>query len=185
MMRTFVALNLPQAERARLHDALAPLRDRGLPVRWVAPEALHITLRFLGDTEADAVPHIERVLADAAARRSPLTLEIAGLGAFPSLRRASIIWIGVNQEPELHALQKHLEPALSRLGFPRETRPFRPHITVGRIRSGSRAIDIDRARELVDYSAAVEVATVDLMQSHQSSAGSRYERLLSRRLGEK
>lgn len=184
MMRTFVALNLPQVERARLHDALAPLRDRGLPVRWVAAEALHVTLRFLGDTEADAVPHIDRVLAEAAARRSPLTLEIAGLGAFPSLRRANIIWIGVGQNPALNALQKHLEPALSRLGFPRETRPFRPHITVGRIRGDSRAIDIDRIRELVDYSASVEVATVDLMQSHQSSAGSRYELLVSRRLGE-
>ena len=61
-MRTFVAINLPPEERLRLHAALEPLRARDLPVRWIAPESLHITLKFLGDTESGALPEVERVL---------------------------------------------------------------------------------------------------------------------------
>lgn len=184
-MRTFVAINLPPEERQRLHDALAPLRERDLPVRWAAPESLHITVKYLGDTESSAVAAVDRVLADAAARREPMTLTVGGVGAFPTLRRANIVWVGAAAAPELMALQKHLEPALSRLGFPREQRPFRPHITVGRARSDARALDIERYVGLVDYEAIVRIDTVELMQSHQSSRGSRYETLLTRRLGEK
>lgn len=184
-MRTFIALNLPQEERLRLHAALEPLRARDLPVRWIDAESLHITLKFLGDTESGAVPEVERVLDDAAGRRAPMQLKLGGVGAFPTLRRANILWVGAAPEPELMALQKQLEPALSRLGFPREHRPFRPHITVGRARSDARALDIERYVGLVDYEAVIEIGTVELMQSHVSSRGSRYETLLTRRLGKK
>jgi 2'-5' RNA ligase len=184
-MRTFVALNLPAAERVRLHDALAPLRERGLPVRWMAPEALHLTVKFLGDTEGDGVADIERVLAAAAARRAPIRLRIGGLGAFPSLRRANVLWVGAAPDPELLALQKDVELALSRLGYPREQRPFRPHVTIGRLRSDGRAVDVERLGGSVGYDAVVDVETVDLMQSLAGAAGSRYETLLRRRLGEK
>lgn len=184
-MRTFVAINLPHVERTRLHEALEPLRARDLPVRWLPPESFHITLKFLGDTESGAVSEVANVLAAAAVRRTPLDLTLGGVGAFPTLRRANIVWVGASQEPELMALQKQLEPALSRLGFPREHRPYRPHITVGRARSDARALDIERYVGLVDYEAVVRVESVELMQSHQSSRGSTYETLLTRRLGEK
>lgn len=184
-MRTFVALNLPPGERARLHAALDPLREKALPVRWVAPEALHVTVKFLGDTESAAVAAVDEVLQTAAARRTPVTLRIGGLGAFPSLRRANILWVGVAADAELASLQRELEPALSRLGFPREQRPFRPHITIGRARSGAQAFDIERLGGLLDYEAMITVDTVELMQSVMGPGGSRYETLLRRRLGEK
>lgn len=183
-MRTFVALNLPPAERERLHAALAPLRGKELPVRWVAPEALHLTVKFLGDTESAAVEAVDEVLQTAAARRGPVSLRIGGLGAFPSLRRASILWVGVAGDAELASLQRELEPALSRLGFPREQRPFRPHITVGRTRNGTQALDIERLGGMLEYEAMITVETVELMQSVMGSGGSRYETLLRRRLGE-
>lgn len=184
-MRTFVALNLPPEERERLHAALEPLREKSLPVRWVAPEALHLTVKFLGDTESAAVEAVDEVLQTAAERRAPVTLRVGGLGAFPSLRRASILWVGVAGDAELASLQRELEPALSRLGFPREQRPFRPHITVGRARSGAKALDIERLGSLLDYEAVITVETVELMQSVMGPDGSHYETLLRRRLGEK
>ncbi|MBR9991021.1 MAG: RNA 2',3'-cyclic phosphodiesterase [Gemmatimonadetes bacterium] len=184
-MRTFVALNLPHDERVRLHATLEPLRAKRLPVRWVAADALHVTVKFLGDTEGEAVGAVDDVLRTAVARRSVMTLRIGGIGAFPSLRRANIIWVGVTGDDELAALQRELEPALSRLGFPRDQRPFRPHITVGRLRSGMRPLDIERTGGLVDYEARIEVETVELMQSVMGPGGLRYEVLLRRRLGEK
>jgi RNA 2',3'-cyclic 3'-phosphodiesterase len=183
-VRTFVALNLPEAERAHLFASLEPLRAKSLPVRWVAPDALHVTVKFLGDTESEAVTPLDEVLHTAAARRGPVTLRIGGLGAFPSLRRANILWVGIAGDTELALLHRELEPALSRLGFPREQRPFRPHITIGRAHSGARAMDIERLGGLVDYEATITVETVDLMQSHTGPGGSRYETLLRRRLGE-
>jgi 2'-5' RNA ligase len=183
-VRTFVALNIPARERARLHGSLEPLRSKGLPVRWVAADALHVTIKFLGDTENDGVAAIEDAMKTAAAHRSPVTLRIAGVGAFPSLRRAHTLWIGVAPDPELALLQRELEPALSRLGYPREQRPFRPHITIGRTRSDARAFDIERLVALVDYDAILTVDTIDLMQSHPGAGGSRYEALFRRRLGE-
>lgn len=184
-MRTFVALNLPQEERTRLYAALEPLRERSLPVRWVDSDALHLTVKFLGDTEGAAVAAVDEVLKNAAARRSPSILRIGRLGAFPSLRRANILWVGVVGDTELTALQRELEPALSRLGFPREQRPFRPHITIGRIRSGTKPIDIERVSGLLEYDAMITIESVELMQSVMGPGGSRYETLLSRRFGEK
>lgn len=184
-MRAFVALNLSDAERSRLHASLEPLRALTLPVRWVGPDALHLTMKFLGDMDREAVAAVDEVLLRAAERRTPVSLRISGLGAFPSLRRAGILWVGVTGDAELAALQRELDPALTRLGFPREQRPFRPHITVGRARSSARALDIERLVGLVDYEATITVETVELMQSHAGPGGARYETLVSRRLGEK
>ncbi|MGH7447347.1 MAG: RNA 2',3'-cyclic phosphodiesterase [Longimicrobiales bacterium] len=184
-MRTFVALNLPQDERARLHASLEPLRTKALPMRWADVDSLHVTVHFLGDTDGAGVAAIDDVLRTAAEHRGPVTLRIGGLGAFPSLRRASILWVGIAPDPELTALQRELEPALSRLGYPREQRPFRPHITIGRMRTDSRAADIERLSALADYEATVTVETVDLVQSVPGAGGSRYDVLLRRRLGER
>lgn len=184
-MRTFVALNLPQDERTRLHAALEPVREKALPVRWIDPDALHLTVKFLGDTEGAAVAAVDEVLKNAAARRSAVTLRVGGLGAFPSIRRANILWIGIVGDAELAALQREIEPALSRLGFPREQRPFRPHITVGRTRSGTRPLDIERMTGLLEYESMITVDSVELMQSVMGPGGSRYETLLRRPFGDR
>ncbi len=178
-----MALNLPGAERERLHAALEPLRSRPLDVRWIDAAALHLTVKFLGETDADGVERVGAVLRQAAGRRAPITLRIGGIGAFPSLRRANIVWIGVAPEPSLSALQRDLEPALSRLGFAREQRPFRPHITVGRAGRSARAPDIERFVALIDHEAEVMVDTIDLMLSRPGPGGSQYEALLRCPLG--
>ncbi|HUF49420.1 MAG TPA: RNA 2',3'-cyclic phosphodiesterase [Longimicrobiales bacterium] len=183
-MRTFVALNLPAEERARLHAALEPLRARALPIRWTAADALHLTLKFLGEIEGAAVNRIDTALRAVAAQHAPLTLRPGGVGAFPAIRRASIVWVGIEPDSALLALQRDLELALSRLGYAREQKPFRPHITVGRTRGSARAPDIERHASELRYESQVRVATLDLMRSHVGANGSRYEALLRRTLGE-
>jgi RNA 2',3'-cyclic 3'-phosphodiesterase len=182
-MRTFVALNLPAEERARIHGCLQPLRERPLPVRWVAADALHLTLLFIGDAEPGGVDRIDTALSRVTAEYAPLELRFGGTGGFPSLRRAAVIWIGVDAVPELMAVQRDIEHALSRLGYPREQRPFRPHITVGRVRKGARPPDMLHLQHLVSCGGASTVESVDLMRSHTDPDRARYELLRRVRLG--
>ncbi|MEX0908099.1 MAG: RNA 2',3'-cyclic phosphodiesterase [Gemmatimonadota bacterium] len=181
-MRTFVALNLTPAERGRLHAALEPVRMRGLPVRWLAADGLHLTLKFLGDIEGAEVARLDHALRDVAARHSPVALRVGGLGAFPSIRRASIVWVGVQPDAPLMALQDDVELSLSRLGYTRELRLYRPHVTVGRVRAGARAPDVTRTLDHLNHESTVIIDSLDLMRSHAAGDGSRYEPLLRHRL---
>ncbi|HSJ08903.1 MAG TPA: RNA 2',3'-cyclic phosphodiesterase [Longimicrobiales bacterium] len=184
-MRTFIALNLPRDERERLHASLEPLRARGLPVRWVEADSLHITLKFLGEIEGVEVEPLNAALATVAARHGPLELQLGGFGAFPSLRRANVFWLGVSDDGPLDRLQRELELTMSRMGYAREYKPFRAHLTVGRTRGEARAPDVERLAAGIDYKGTVRIETLDLMRSHTGGTGSRYEALARWTLGEK
>jgi RNA 2',3'-cyclic 3'-phosphodiesterase len=181
-MRVFVAINLPAAERERLHASLAPLRLLPVPVRWLVPDALHLTLKFIGEIDGSEVSALESALRGIAAKHEPLALGIGGFGAFPSLRRANVVWVGIRADAALQALQQDVEFALSRLGYPREQHPFRPHITVARARTG-RPPDVARLGAGHDYDGSIRVETIDLMRTHAAPDGARYETLLRAGLG--
>lgn len=177
-MRLFIALNLPESERERIVDAIRPLRESRLPVRWLPPESLHITMKFLGEVRPDRVPAITASIEDAASKSSPFTLPLGGFGAFPTLRRPRVLWLGAAATPELRCLKHDLEWGLAGHGYEREVRAFMPHVTLGRALSDAGAGDF---RDLPDiltaiaYEGAVDVATVDLMRSHLLPDGARYE----------
>lgn len=182
-MRLFVALNLPDAERARVVSAAAGLRSAGLPVRWVERDALHLTLKFLGEVADTAAADVARAVDDVARSRSPFPLVLGGAGAFPSAGRPSVWWIGVERSPAVVALRDALEAALAPLGFPTEARPFSPHLTLGRTRRGAvRIPDAPLLLQRVALQTTFTVETVDLMRSHLSPRGARYERVLAAKL---
>jgi len=149
-MRLFIALDLSAADCKRIHRVARPLRALGLPVRWVEPDAYHLTLKFLGDVSGDRVPELESAMRDAAPGPALTALIPLGLGGAPSLARPRVLWIDVEQSPALMQLQSRLDSGLSDLGFRSEPRPFRPHITLGRIQSGRaiRPTDVDALRSL-------------------------------------
>jgi RNA 2',3'-cyclic 3'-phosphodiesterase len=183
-VRTFVALNLPAADREQLHASVEPLARSDLPIRWIAADALHLTIKFLGEIEGGIeVTRIGDALRAVAARHASVSLDMRGLGAFPSLRRASVLWIGIAPDAALMSLQRDVEIALSRAGYPREQKPYRPHITVGRTRGGARPPDVGRLVGTHDWSGTVRVETIDLMRSHTQPDGARYEPLLRIPLG--
>jgi RNA 2',3'-cyclic 3'-phosphodiesterase len=182
-MRVFVALNLPPAVRRGLAASLEPLRQRQLPVRWTPEESLHLTLKFLGDIEGTEVPRLRDTLHAVAVDHAPLTLSISGIGAFPSLRRASVLWVGVAPDSPLMALQHDVEIALSRLGYVRDLKPFRPHVTVARTQRGTRPLDAEHQATCHEFAGTAAVATMDLMRSHLSPGGASHEPLLRVRLG--
>jgi RNA 2',3'-cyclic 3'-phosphodiesterase len=182
-MRLFVAVNLPPETRRLLHQAVAPLRVLELPVRWVAEDALHLTLKFLGEVPAERLPELGEATASAAAAAEPFELRIAGLGAFPSLRRPRVLWAGIQATPPLAALQRRVEEAFADLGFPPEARDFAPHLTLGRVREGGGSPALERAAAGIRVESSVEVGSVDLMRSHLAASGARYERLIAAPLG--
>jgi len=151
-MRLFIALELPAADRKRIHRVARPLRALELPVRWVEPDDYHLTLKFLGDVSGDRLPELERAMRDAISGLALTALTPLGLGGAPSLARPRVLWIELEQGPALMQLQSRLDSALSDLGVRSETRPFRPHITLGRARGGRtiRPAGVDALRELAE-----------------------------------
>jgi RNA 2',3'-cyclic 3'-phosphodiesterase len=181
-MRLFIALNLPKAERRRIHEAAAPLREAGFPVRWLDPENYHVTLKFLGNTRNEVVPVVEKVIRKVAVQTRTFPLTLNGFGAFPTIRRPRVIWLGADPIPALRCLKQDLEWALTRHGFEQETRAFHPHVTLGRADEGQGAgafRGLDELAAGLDYEGQVTVETVDLMRSHLSKKGARYSILHS------
>jgi 2'-5' RNA ligase len=184
-LKLFIALNLPPPVRQALWEAATPLRDRTLPVKWVRAEGIHLTLKFLGDVEEERAAELAGALARAAAGTHPLALALGGFGVFPDFERPRVVWVGVAADPALEILQHRVEQEFAPLGFPSEARPFRPHITLGRVGREARSRDftgLDAALGALEFGASALVESVDLMQSTLQSGGPVYHRRHSERL---
>lgn len=184
-MRLFVAVNFPATLRARLWEATEPLRALQLPVRWVAQDGMHLTLKFLGETEEQRLGELGDALdrAVAGVRSMPVTVE--GFGAFPNVTHPSVIWAGVVSDPALELLQHGVEQAFGPLGFPPEGRPFRPHVTLGRSRRDSPRGAFRVLEETLDtlvWSETAGVTSVELMKSTSMKGGAVYEEVRHGRL---
>lgn len=185
-MRLFIAINFTVKDRRRMYSATRQLRDADLPVRWVDTDGLHMTLKFLGEVRPERAGEVKAAVARVAAKTKPFTMVVQGAGAFPTMRRPKVIWLGADASPELRCLKHDLEWELAPQGFEREVRAFHPHITLGRARKEARAGDFRGFEELVeamDFQREITVRRVDLMESHLSAKGARHEKVLSARLG--
>ena len=187
-MRLFIALNLPDQVRQVLWSTVAPLRDLGVPVKWMRPEGIHLTLKFLGEVPEEREPDLRAALERAAAGPGgarPLALAIGGFGVFPNSRRPAVVWVGVAPDPALELLQHRLEQEFATLGFPKEARAFRPHLTLGRATRSARPGDfrgLEEALAGLRFEETVLVPSVDLMQSTLQPGGSVYHVRHSERL---
>ena len=186
-MRLFVAVNLPRKERDRIHKASRSLRDQALPVRWVGADKYHITLKFLGEVRTERVPGIEAILARVATLGPPFVAGLSGFGAFPTVRRPNVLWLGVEPMPALRCLKQDVEWGLADAGFERETRAFHPHLTLGRVEPDNGAgvfRGLDKTLAELPYAGSVAVESVELMRSQNSPDGARYTVLESYPLAE-
>lgn len=193
-VRAFIAIELP----AEILDQVGRLQNRvrqdvppGL-VRWVRPEGIHLTLKFLGDVEQSRLPEIERALCDACAPTAPFTLQIGELGCFPNPRRPRVVWVGVQDEGEtLARLQKAVEREISPLGFPADRRGFHPHLTLGRVKNARPTARKQAEWEALGTYAArakvrvgqMQVDAVRLMRSELLPSGAVYSELAACPLG--
>ena len=173
--------------RQGLWDAIGPARERGLPVKWVRPEGVHLTLKFLGDVDDAREPELRAALTEAAGRGEPrgVTIQIEGFGVFPDFRRPRVVWAGVTPDPALELLQHGTEREFGPLGFPPEGRAFRPHLTLGRAGRDARARDFEGfegALAAMRFEETVVVETLDLMRSTLERGGAVYQAIHRERL---
>lgn len=185
-MRLFFAIELHDALRTALDHAIAPLRVAEPALAWVPSDKLHLTMKFVGEADDAGAARLAAAATEVAAGHGPFEMILGGVGAFPNFRRARIVWLGVEADPRLELLHHDLELACDAAGFEVEGRPFRPHITLARVRtplSLERARPFARVARRVAYAASQEVRALGLIERTMGPGGSRYSRLHMAPLG--
>jgi len=180
-MRTFFCLPLDHDVRSVLARAAAQLRrETRMAASWVDPENYHVTLRFLGETNPHAIADLEQLASRVAASCLPFTLRLHSIGAFPSLDRARVLWVGGETPEEFQTLASTLERGVVELGFPAEPKPAVAHVTVARLKGAPDP----RLANLVTAMGSLSTRDCDpysiaLMESELTPKGARYAPLFS------
>jgi len=187
-IRSFIAIELPNELRLKLDQLEAQLKSGKQPwVKWVNPDSIHLTLKFLGNIASDRTGEITRAMEEAAQGIPPFHLEVKDLGVFPNLKRVQVAWVGISGEVDkLGEFQQRLESNLACLGFAPESRPFTPHLTLARLRNQASLDERQRFGQLIAgtrfEAGAIEVDAINLMRSQLTREGAIYSRISSVRL---
>jgi 2'-5' RNA ligase len=179
-IRAFAAVELDGPIRDAVAALVNRLRARPFRVAWVRPENLHLTLRFLGQIDSERVEAYAALVRDEAARLTPFVARVRGIGVFPDARRPSVVWTALGSETNtLQEIYEIVERAARSIGLAPEYRAFAPHVTLGRVRRESPAIDLAPILEVEkDFDAgAFTVEAVSLFSSELTPQGARYTRL--------
>ena len=191
-MRTFVAFDIDDAIRLRIQRFMEGVSGFAPDARWVRPESLHITLKFIGEKPNDTVEEIKRVLSGIQA--GSFEVSFRGYGFFPTTNAARVFWIGIESGPQLPALAKAIDDATSTLGIPREDHAFTPHLTLARGGRGSGSPGRSKGdtlnqnfQRLQEKLAALPTPDFGTMAAHEfflyqsqlSRGGSRYTKIAS------
>ena len=185
MTRAFVALGLDAPTRAAVTAQIERLRPLSRAVAWVPPPNLHLTLKFLGEQTDARLADAADALEEAAAGHAPFAIAFHGLGGFPGMERPRILWVGVAEGAlDVRALQSRVDTALQSRAFAGDSRPWHPHLTIGRVfdprrwqRDSSLALRDAVARAAAMGFGTLHVARIALMRSDLSRAGARYREL--------
>jgi RNA 2',3'-cyclic 3'-phosphodiesterase len=189
-LRAFIAIGLPEELKAAIGRISSALSSLIPGVRWIPPENLHLTLKFLGDVEETIIPDIQVILNQITPRHLPINCKFGGLDVFPNLRRPKIIWLGVTKGRDLIAgLADDLSRELSGLGFKSEKSGFTPHLTLGRVRKGVRTaqlrklleVEEEKTNRLNDSHGLLNINMLLLQKSILTSKGSIYQILSEHR----
>lgn len=190
-IRTFVAIELNEAVKDGLARVQAALKQApaGRTVRWVAPEGIHLTLKFLGDVSSGRVDEMAGAVAASCRPCRPFELTLSRTGFFPDAQRLRVVWVGLaGAMDELQRLQQSVEAGLNAIGFAPERREFQPHLTLGRVREFARATEREELAKRVlatqlDEAARMTVREVHLVRSELRPSGAVYTTLAVAPLG--
>lgn len=147
-MRLFIALPLPDSAKSVLGGMINNFRPLSRLVKWVDADIIHLTIKFLGETKPELVEPIKKALDRVGPNYKSTACAIDRPGAFPNLKRPRVFWAGLSGEREiLENLAKHVDLEMHALGFEKESRPFRAHLTLGRVKQEGRMDELSRAVE--------------------------------------
>jgi RNA 2',3'-cyclic 3'-phosphodiesterase len=179
-LRTFIAVEISAAVRAKAEELIEIFRSARADVKWVEPHNLHLTLQFLGDVPESQIADVCNAVVRGAAEVMPFELQIRGTGAFPNLGKPRTLWLGAKEGAERMAdLHDHVALALADHGFPDEDRRFQSHLTIGRVKSPKNiALLGPLLRDHADFSAGkVPINRAIIFSSRLERGGPIYEKL--------
>ncbi len=182
-MRVFIAIKLTPEIETRLSGIQNKLKTSGAGVKWVEPQNIHLTLKFLGERDDKKIEAIKAVLNETAARWKEYDLEPSSIGAFPSISRPSVIWAGIAKgREETTRLAADIEEGIAKTGIPKEKRPFACHITLGRVKTPGntqRLAEVLRSlgEDLPQGQVMLRVERITLFKSTLTAKGPVYEAL--------
>jgi RNA 2',3'-cyclic 3'-phosphodiesterase len=185
-VRLFIAANFDASLQLQLYHAAQPLRAAVPDLAWIAPDRLHVTLKFLGEREPELVPRLRDGLRAALGSLAPCHMRLAGFGAFPNFLRARVVWMGAEPAQSLSRIAGAVDEVCAGVGVAREQRPFRAHVTLGRVK---RPLPAAAARRLEQLALGRHeafpwyVRQVDIMHSVLGRGGPAYTVLESIALG--
>ena len=185
-IRSFIAIEIPRELQLKLGDLQRELKQAEADIKWVDPEGIHLTLKFLGSVNQEVLEKIVHVLPPLTSEVEPFSLRIQGLGCFPSNRNPRVLWVGLQQGvEEVSRLQKEIEKRIEEMMSSSDERTFQPHLTIGRVRSPRRMGPLSR---IIELQQGVEIGTftaseVHLIKSDLRPSGAIYSKLHSFDLG--
>ena len=181
-LRTFIAIELPETVVAFVIRIQETLKSYRFKIRWVQPENMHLTLKFLGDIKREGRVKIEDAISDAAKDYGSMQFSVKGMGVFPSVKKPRVVWCGLKGDTaSLADLQGRLDEKLIDVGFSKEKRPFKGHLTLGRAKGPvSPGKIIDAMKEISGFeSKPFQVEAIALISSDLKPSGAVYTRLKS------
>jgi 2'-5' RNA ligase len=186
LIRSFIAIELPHEIKTEIKRRQNTLKA-GNPswLKWVSPDSIHLTLKFLGDITRAKIEEITTAITDASNSIGPFSLKLGGLGVFPNLKRIQVVWVGLSGDlDKLSKLQKQVEDNMAILGYPEEGREFTPHLTIARVRFQPLPAELQKFTQLLtstkfDGVYQIEVKAVNLMRSQLTPQGAIYSQLSS------
>lgn len=180
-MRTFIAIELSPDLKKRLASLEEQLKSSEADVKWVKPENIHLTLKFLGEIDEKQLEEVSKIIQEAANKNKSFYIRLASPGAFPKLNTPRVIWVGIDKgDSETKQIAKVLEEEIVKVGIPQESRPFSTHITLGRVRSGKNCEKLVKNLEYLANNSPQDspefmVTKITLFQSTLTPSGPVYE----------
>jgi len=190
VIRAFIAVDLP----LEIQDHLEQVQDQlvaemgSVPVRWVPPGNIHLTLKFLGDVSVNNVEVLTELLQAEALAQEPMVISVGGLGAYPKMRSPRVIWVGVEVPAEMVALQRGIDSQTARIGYARDKRSFSPHLTLGRVSRNAtpqevRVISDVLKSQKIGFLGVARIRDVHLYRSDLKPSGAEYSKLFTAQFG--
>ena len=178
MIRAFIAVEIDQQNKEALSQLISNLKKSNADIRWINQDQMHLTLKFLGNTEENKIPQISKILERIAADFKGFYIQLSKIDAFPNIRRPRVIWIGIDKGKQtLKDLSCKIESELEGIGFQKEKRGYKAHLTLGRVRSLKNISQLTRSIDEASFQSPgeIKIYKLTLFQSTLTPKGAIYK----------
>ncbi|NIR48785.1 RNA 2',3'-cyclic phosphodiesterase [candidate division KSB1 bacterium] len=181
-IRTFIAVEIPDSVRDRIAKVQAELKKHKERISWTKPGNIHLTLKFLGNVDEEKIPAISEIIQEVVKDRKPFSLNVREVGAFPNVSRPRVLWVGIDDNPEIVEIADRIDEGLSQIVFPKEKRKFSPHLTIGRVKSRTGKQFLQNLQNFDFDGGKVDVNEIVVVKSDLKPTGAVYTYLKKIRL---